>query len=83
MPHPEKPTAPSVNVVEAVPFLHVFDIEASLKFYVTGLGGEVVNEWRPEGRIRWCMLSLGGARLMLQEYLKSGTSDTRPAGVLG
>jgi hypothetical protein len=83
MPHPEEHTAPGVNVVEAVPFLHVTDIEASLRFYVAGLEGKVVNEWRPEGRIRWCMLSLGGARLMLQEYLKSGTSDTRPPGILG
>jgi lactoylglutathione lyase len=83
MPHPEEPTAPDVNVVEAVPFLHVTDIEASLRFYVAGLGGKVVNEWRPEGRVRWCKLSLGGARLMLQEYLKSGTSGTRPASLLG
>lgn len=83
MPHPERPTALDDNVVEAVPFLHVADIEASLNFYVAGLGGEVVNEWRPEGRVRWCRLRLGGASLMLQEYLKSGTSGARPTGALG
>ena len=83
MPHPEKNTEPDVNVFEAVPFLHVTDMEASLNFYTTGLGGEVINEWRPEGTIRWCMLRLGGTRLMLQEYLKSGTGGTRPVGVLG
>lgn len=83
MPHSGDPTASGENVVEAVPFLHVTDLEVSLNFYVEGLGGEVVNEWRLDGRIRWCLLRLGGASLMLQEYLKSGTRGTRPAGVLG
>jgi len=74
---------PNANVTEAVPFFHVTDMEASLRFYVDGLGAEVVNEWRPEGRIRWFMLRLGGASLMLQEYRQSGTVGLRPPGPLG
>ena len=37
------------NVKQAVPFFMVTDIEASLRFYVDGLGFAVTNEWRPEG----------------------------------
>lgn len=49
----------------------VTDIEASLRFYVDGLGFTRTKEWRPEeagGRIQWCWLELGDAALMLQEY---------------
>jgi catechol 2,3-dioxygenase-like lactoylglutathione lyase family enzyme len=37
------------NVKQAVPFLNVTDIEASLRFYVDGLGGVVTRRWVPEG----------------------------------
>jgi len=56
-----------MNVKEVVPFLTVASMQRSLAFYVDGLGFEVEQKWRPEGQIRWCMLRLGGARLMLQE----------------
>lgn len=36
------------NVKQAVPFFMVTDIEASLRFYIDGLGFAVINEWRPE-----------------------------------
>ena len=45
----------SANVQEAVPFFMVTDIEASLRFYVDGLGFRLKNEWRPAsagGRIQ-------------------------------
>lgn len=57
------------NVKEAVPFFGVTDMAASLRFYVDGLGFELGPTWEPEGKIRWCWLRLGGASLMLQEYI--------------
>ena len=62
------------NVKQAVPFFMVTDIDASLRFYVDGLGFVMTNAWRPEeaaGRIEWCWLELGGVALMLQEYRKA------------
>src|SRR5271170_6105039 len=67
------------NVQQAVPFLMVTNMEASLRFYVDGLGFEMTKSWTPEDKIRWCWLQLGGAALMLQEYLK----DRVPEGKLG
>jgi lactoylglutathione lyase len=71
-------TVTSANVEQAVPFLGVTNMEASLRFYVDGLGFEMKKHWIPEngeehmehadGRIRWCWLELGGAALMLQEF---------------
>jgi len=57
--------------------LGVTNMEASLRFYVDGLGFEMTNKWTPEGKIRWCWLQLGGAALMLQEFTKL------PEGKLG
>ena len=67
------------NLKQVVPFLWVTDIERSLRFYLDGLGFTLKNKWEPEGRIRWCWLTRGGASIMLQEYLP----DHRPEGVLG
>jgi catechol 2,3-dioxygenase-like lactoylglutathione lyase family enzyme len=66
-----------------VPFFNVTDLEASLRFYVDGLGCVVANHWVPEGRIRWCWLRLGDAALMLQEYWRDGRRDGAPDGPLG
>ena len=79
---PSEVVAPS-NVKQAVPFFNVTDIEASLRFYVAGLGGVVANQWAPEGRVRWCWLRLGEAALMLQEYWRDGRPAGAPAGALG
>ena len=73
----------AANVKQAVPFFGVKDIEASLAFYVDGLGFTLTNRWAPEGRVRWCWLELGGAALMLQEYWKDGRPAGAPAGTLG
>jgi lactoylglutathione lyase len=67
------------NVEQAVPFFMVTNMEASLRFYVDGLGFEMTKKWTPRGRIEWCWLQLGGAALMLQEFGK----DHVPAGKLG
>jgi len=55
------------DVTEAVPFFQVADMETSLRFYVDGLGFKLVRQWTPEGKIRWCWLTLGAASIMLQE----------------
>jgi catechol 2,3-dioxygenase-like lactoylglutathione lyase family enzyme len=77
---------PTPNVKQAVPFFMVTDMEASLRFYVHGLGFVVAREWRPEnadGHIQWCWLQLGGAALMLQEYLRDGRAASAQEGRLG
>lgn len=71
------------NIKQAVPFFGVTDIETSLRFYVTGLGFSMTQQWAPEGRIRWCWLELGGAALMLQEYWKDGQPGGGPVGPRG
>lgn len=57
------------NLKQAVPFFNVKDIEASLRFYVDGLGFTMKNSWTPEGKLRWCWIERDGVALMLQEYL--------------
>jgi len=74
------------NVKQAVPFFMVTDIEASLRFYIDGLGFAMTRAWRPEkagGRIQWCWLQLGNAALMLQEYWEEGAPGGAPEGPLG
>ena len=56
------------NVKQAVPFFGITNMDASLKFYVEGLGFNMKLKWIDEGRLRWCWLELGEAAIMLQEY---------------
>ncbi len=79
-------TVTSTNVKQAVPFFGVSNMEASLRFYVDGLGFKMKHSWipdpdedNPEGRIRWCWLQLGDAAIMLQEFLPKD----RPKETLG
>jgi catechol 2,3-dioxygenase-like lactoylglutathione lyase family enzyme len=60
------PLEMSPNVKQAVPLFGVSDIQASLRFYVDGLGFAIQKSWSPEGQIRWCWLQIGEAALMLQ-----------------
>jgi lactoylglutathione lyase len=71
------------NLTQVVPFLGVTDMERSVRFYIDGLGFTMKNKWEPEGRIRWCWLTRGGASIMLQEFVKEGHGGQRPEGVLG
>jgi lactoylglutathione lyase len=71
------------NVKQAVPFFAVSDMEASLRYYVDGLGFEMTNKWIVEGKVRWCWLELGNAALMLQEYRTEGHDSWKPEGKLG
>src|SRR5580698_5030021 len=76
----------SVNVKQAVPFFGVTNMEASLRFYIDGLGFKMKNYWipdrpedHPDGKIRWCWLELGEAAIMLQEFM----ADRQPKEKLG
>ena len=76
----------SAKITQAVPFFQVTNMEASLRFYVDGLGFKMKHWWipdreedHPDGRIRWCWLELGSAAIMLQEFLP----ERRPKEALG
>jgi uncharacterized glyoxalase superfamily protein PhnB len=60
-----------MNVREVVPFLHVSSMERAIRFYIDGLGFAFRHTWEPDGKLRWCWLTLGGASLMLQEFPKA------------
>jgi catechol 2,3-dioxygenase-like lactoylglutathione lyase family enzyme len=71
-------TMTSTNVKQAVPFFGVTNMDASLRFYVDGLGFKMKRSWipddgqgdyKPDGKIRWCWLELGEAAIMLQEFI--------------
>jgi lactoylglutathione lyase len=76
-------TRTAVNVKQAVPFFGVSNMEASLRFYVDGLGFQMANKWIDEGKLRWCWLELGNAALMLQEFRKEGHDSWVPSCKLG
>jgi lactoylglutathione lyase len=71
------------NVKQTVPFLGVSDMEASLGFYVDGLGFQMTQKWIDEGVLRWCWLQRGGAALMLQEFRTEGYDAWVPEGKVG
>ena len=74
-------TTTTPNVKQAVPFFMVTNIDDSLHFYVDGLGAVMTNRWIPEGRIEWCLLQLGDAALMLQEYRQRAAVAAAPQGL--
>ena len=71
------------SVRQAVPFFAVSDMQASLRFYVDGLGFKMTNKWIDEGKLRWCWLERGGAAMMLQEFRKTGHDSWTPRGKVG
>ena len=76
-------STPSPNVRQAVPFLAVSSMEASLRFYLDGLGFRMAKNWMVEGQVRWCWLKIGDAALMLQEFRTEGEGAWKPSGRLG
>lgn len=54
------------NVKQVVPFLHASSLSEVVRFYVDGLGFQMVHQWTPGGELRWCWLTLGGASIMIQ-----------------
>lgn len=75
--------APVHTVTAVVPLLMVTNMERSLTFYIDGLGFAIQNRWIPDGRLRWCWMSLGSAALMLQEAVESTREKMAAAGTLG
>jgi lactoylglutathione lyase len=71
------------NVKQAVPFFAVSNIEASVRYYVDGLGFEMTKNWIDQGKLRWCWLQHGDAALMLQEFRKEGCDSWVPQAKLG
>ena len=71
------------SVRQVVPFLAVSDMERSFPYYVDGLGFTMKYKWVVDGKLRWCWLELGGAALMLQEFLKEGPDSREFSGKLG
>ncbi len=72
----------TTNVKQAVPFFLVTDIEASVRYYVEGLGFVMTKKWIDEGKLRWCWLELGDVAIMLQEFWKEG-NQANARGKLG
>ena len=73
----------AADIRQAVPLLGIVSMEASLRFYVDGLGFTMTNKWIDEGVLRWCWLQHGGAAIMLQEYRPEwvpGTGAKSPHG---
>ncbi len=71
------------NVKRAVPFFAVSNIEASVRFYMDGLGFAMSNKWVKDGALRWCMLQRGDAALMLQQFNTEGPNAYVPEGKVG
>ena len=63
------------NVRQAVPFFNVKNIQASLRFYVEGLGFTVTREWIPERQLRWCCLSSYGGAQCFNSNWKGGQPE--------
>jgi lactoylglutathione lyase len=76
-------TSVESNVQQAVPFFLVQNIEASVQYYVDGLGFTMTKKWTPEGKLRWCWLELGDAAIMLQEFWRDGPHTNVPATPVG
>jgi lactoylglutathione lyase len=76
-------TVQAGNVREAMPFLAVADMSASLRFYVDGLAFRIEHRWIDDGTVRWCMLRRGGGALMLQDFRRDGGGCWAPEGPLG
>src|SRR5947207_909479 len=79
----EVTTKAATNVKQAVPFFAVSNMEASLRYYVDGLGFEMTYRWIDEGKLRWCCLRFGGAGWWLRGFGKEGQTPWRPQGNRG
>jgi catechol 2,3-dioxygenase-like lactoylglutathione lyase family enzyme len=67
-------TKTEANVQQAVPFFGVTSMEASLRFYVDGLGFMMTKKWTPDGdgKVRWCWLELDAAALIRERLESNG-----------
>ena|SRR5436190_5231553 len=69
------------NIKQAVPFFMVKDMEASVNFYVKGLGFSMTKSWVDNGKIKWCWLIIDNVALMLQEYDEKNNLSEEKLGV--
>lgn len=76
-------TVTKANVQQAVPIFWVRDIDASLAFYVHGLGFRMTKEWVDDGKLRWCWLELGDVAVMLQEFWTERQHSNLPEAETG
>ena len=74
-------TKSNSNVKQAVPFFMVTNMERSLRFYREILNFEVINTWEPNGTIEWCLIQLGNASVMLQEFKQAPVPTALGEGV--
>jgi catechol 2,3-dioxygenase-like lactoylglutathione lyase family enzyme len=66
------------NVQQAVPFFMVSDMEASLRFYVDGLGFEITHRWvGDDGKLRCCFVCRD-ALAIYREARSRGVAGERP-----
>jgi catechol 2,3-dioxygenase-like lactoylglutathione lyase family enzyme len=79
----DQETRTEPNVLQAVPFFAVSNIEESVRHYVDLLGFVMTRKWIDQGRLRWCWLQIGDAALMLQEFRREGHDSSVPAGKVG
>jgi lactoylglutathione lyase len=73
----------SANVRQVVPFFRVTDMQRSVRFYRDALGFSMKHQWVVDGKLRWCWLTLGGASLMLQEFVKQAQGSMAPEQRVG
>ena len=71
------------NVLQAVPFFSVTNIEESVRYYADRLDFVMTRKWIDQGKLRWCWLQIGDAALMLQEFRREGHDSWTPAGRVG
>lgn len=67
----------TVNLKQSVPFFFVKNIEASVRFYVDGLGFVMSKTWMPGGKLSWCWLERDAVALMLQEFSAESVPEER------
>lgn len=79
----DRETRVEPNVLQAVPFFAVANIEESVRYYADRLDFVMTRKWIDQGRLRWCWLQIGDAALMLQEFRKAGPDSRVPAGKVG
>ena len=71
------------NVTQTVPMLGVTDMEASLRFYVDGLGFEMTHKWTPRGKIEWCWLQLGSPGDFVSDDPQADARSYNPVPLAG
>jgi len=71
------------NLRQAVPFFRVTNMDASIRFYIDGLGFQMKNKWVSDGTVRWCWLQRDAVALMLQDMRTDNGGDWKLEGKPG